>query len=121
MCAPMSSSSLLLTAAFAIAFAGTAGIALRGADEKPNATAEKRAPLKLNVDRKPINRDAPDRVSYAPIVKKTAARRHKVESCFMGTAPSLQKMDQREASDGVGGFASHAMPTVKKIERGGSG
>ena len=39
-------------------------------DEKP---AEKRAPLKLAVDTKPINRDAADRVSYAPIIKKTAA------------------------------------------------
>jgi serine protease Do len=39
------------------------------ADAKPD---EKRPPLKLAIDRKPINRDAPDRVSYAPIVKKTA-------------------------------------------------
>src|SRR5262249_39504404 len=34
---------------------------------------EKRAPLKISVDTKPINRDAADRVSYAPIVKRTAS------------------------------------------------
>jgi serine protease Do len=39
-------------------------------DDKP---AEKRAPLKLATDTKPINRDAADRVSYAPVIKKTAA------------------------------------------------
>jgi serine protease Do len=32
-----------------------------------------RPPLKLQIDTNPINRDAPDHVSYAPIVKKTAA------------------------------------------------
>jgi serine protease Do len=35
--------------------------------------AAPRPPLKLNVDRRAINRDAPDRISYASIVKKTAA------------------------------------------------
>jgi serine protease Do len=78
----------LLTLAFALAFAGTAGLTLWGADAKsgkankssktPSAAKstvadEKRPPLKLNVDRKPINRDAPDRVSYAPVIKRTAA------------------------------------------------
>src|SRR5207244_1050302 len=32
-----------------------------------------RPPLKLTVDRNPINRESADRVSYAPIVKKTVA------------------------------------------------
>ena len=32
-----------------------------------------RPPLKLQIDTKPINREAPDRVSYAPVVRKTAA------------------------------------------------
>ena len=39
-----------------------------GSDKAPE-----RAPLKLQTDTKPINRDASERVSYAPIVKKTAA------------------------------------------------
>jgi serine protease Do len=38
-----------------------------------DAPVPARPPLKLNVDRKPINRDGADRVSYAPIVRKTAA------------------------------------------------
>jgi len=38
-------------------------------DDKP----ANRPPLKVRFDNKPINRDAPDRVSYAPIVRKTAA------------------------------------------------
>ena len=69
----LSSPSFLLTAAMAFALAGTAGVALRAADERAGAATEKKPPLKLTVDRKPINREAPDRVSYAPIVKKTAA------------------------------------------------
>ncbi|MSU65515.1 MAG: Do family serine endopeptidase [Opitutus sp.] len=69
----LSSLAVLLHAVFALALTGTAGVPLRAADEKAGAAAEKKAPLQLNVDRKPINRDAPDRVSYAPIVKKTAA------------------------------------------------
>jgi len=43
---------------------------------KKTATNEKpvhRPPLRLQVDNRPINREAADRVSYAPIVKKTAA------------------------------------------------
>jgi serine protease Do len=35
--------------------------------------SEKTPPLKLEVDKRPINRDGADRVSYAPVVKKTAA------------------------------------------------
>jgi serine protease Do len=67
----------------ATAFAAGPAISLRAADSKaPKAPAgqkaapadkEKRAALRLNVDRKPINRDAADRVSYAGIVKRTAA------------------------------------------------
>jgi serine protease Do len=40
-----------------------------GKNDKP----ANRPPLKVQFDNKAINRDAPDRVSYAPIVKKTAA------------------------------------------------
>jgi serine protease Do len=47
----------------------------RAADAKPSTPAKPAAhpPLKLQVDTRPINRDGPDRVSYAPVVKKTAA------------------------------------------------
>jgi serine protease Do len=82
----------LPTLSFLIAFAGTAGLTLSGADKKSPAPTqkkasaadtkkspadaksdEKRAPLKISVDTKPINRDAADRVSYAPIIKRTAS------------------------------------------------
>ncbi len=48
---------------------------LRAADAKPSNDSKPAShpPLKLQVDTRPINREAPDRVSYAPIVKKTAA------------------------------------------------
>jgi serine protease Do len=77
--------TLLFATAFVATFAGTAGLTVYAADAKAEkksrqaATApaakqtEKRVQLKLNVDRKPINRDAPDRISYAPIIKRTAA------------------------------------------------
>jgi len=44
----------------------------KSAAAKGNAANAKQAPLKMNVDRKPINREAADRVSYAPIVKRTS-------------------------------------------------
>ena len=62
---------LLLLAASLTVIAPGAG--LRAADGKAGSEKEKRPTLRLNVDRKPINRDAFDRVSYAPIVKRTAA------------------------------------------------
>ena len=79
---------LLLTLGLAVACAGTAGFTVWAADTKTPANKarkgktetervvaadDKRPPLKITVDRKAINRDAPDRVSYAPIVKRTAA------------------------------------------------
>ncbi len=42
-------------------------------DKKPAEAKAKGAPLKLTFDSKPINRESSDRVSYAPIVKRTAA------------------------------------------------
>src|SRR5439155_25469886 len=39
----------------------------------PAPSDDKRPPLKINVDTRPINRDAFERVSYASIVKRTAA------------------------------------------------
>ena len=75
---------------FIVAFTGTAGLTLSAADSKSDrkakrsaptsadkksaapATAEKGAPLKIGIDSRPINREAPDRVSYASVVKRTA-------------------------------------------------
>jgi serine protease Do len=83
-----SSPTLLLVLAFSLACAGAAGLTVAAADSKSPAKSnkaaksraepavksdDKRPPLKISVDRKGINRDAPDRVSYAPIVKRTAA------------------------------------------------
>jgi serine protease Do len=83
---------LLPLVAFAFAFGATAGLTVWAADSKTPGKAPKtgkaaksadadknavvagqRAPLKLNVDTKPINRDASDRISYAHIVKRTSA------------------------------------------------
>src|SRR5688572_15309966 len=74
--------------AFLIALLTAAGITLWAADSKSagkgkagksNKTAvaapsaEDRPPLKISVDRKPIDRNAYDRVSYAPVIKRTAS------------------------------------------------
>jgi serine protease Do len=60
--------SLLVTTLFATV------LSLCGAQTRTgNTEQEKRPPLKLNIDRKPIDRNAADRVSYAPIVERTAA------------------------------------------------
>jgi serine protease Do len=90
----MKSNSLFRTVlpllAFVAAFTGTAGLTLSAADSKAQSkpkkgtTAEKkpaaaastdgdRAPLKISVDSKAINREGYDRVSYAPIIKRTAS------------------------------------------------
>ncbi|MDO8541269.1 MAG: Do family serine endopeptidase [Opitutaceae bacterium] len=88
----LSPNALIFVLAFFLAFAGTAGLTVWAADgkadrkgRKTESTAtrdkkatdtkqtEKRGNLKISVDRKPINRDAPDRVSYAPVIKRTAA------------------------------------------------
>jgi serine protease Do len=86
------SRALLPLLSFAIAFASTSGLTLwaaeskadRKTERKSSATKaakppavveksdEKRAPLSLQIDTQPINRDAADRVSYAPVVKRTA-------------------------------------------------
>jgi len=51
-----------------LALMGGASSALWGSDRAPERT-----PLKLQTDTRPINRDAAERVSYAAVVKKTAA------------------------------------------------
>ena len=62
----------LATGASLTVSAGDAKAGKKSAEAKQEKQ-EKRAPLKISIDRKPLNRDAADRVSYAPIVKKTAA------------------------------------------------
>jgi serine protease Do len=89
-------SLLTLAFAFALACGGTAGLTLWAAEAKtapkqPKSTSadkseksdaksgevakpadDKRPPLKFNIDKKSINRDAADRVSYSSVVKRTA-------------------------------------------------
>lgn len=96
--------------AFLVAFAATSGLTLWAAEsrgtraerkspgtkaEKPAAAAEKsdekRAPLSLQIDTKPINRDAADRISYAPIVKRTAASVVYVFSSKTVRAPDMSQ------------------------------
>jgi serine protease Do len=62
---------LLLLVATAVAAVPAIGQRANDSKASPSAEKEKRAPLKLNIDRKPIDRNAADRVSYAGIVKKT--------------------------------------------------
>ncbi len=73
---------LAFVAVFALACAGTTGLTVWAADAKtaekksaatPKAKAGPKTPLRLQVDSRPINRDAADRVSYAAIIGKTAA------------------------------------------------
>lgn len=45
----------------------------KATDAVPAPPAGEKTPLKLTVDTKPINRDAFDRVSYAPVIKRTAS------------------------------------------------
>ena len=83
-------STLLLALLFSLTCAATTGLTVWAAEAKPGkakkAAAEKSAaektpaafeapatPLTIKVEGKSINRDAPDRVSYAHIVKRTAA------------------------------------------------
>ena len=79
-------STLLLAAVFAFTCAGTAGLTAWAAEAKGGKATKSRkavadsaktdgprSEIVLPVDAKPINRDASDRVSYAHIVKRTAA------------------------------------------------
>ncbi len=98
---------------FAIAFTGTAALSLSAADSKTDkkspaaqkrsaekkssatdgaAKAEgKRAPLTISIDSRPINRDAADRVSYAPIIKRTASSVVYVHSSKTVRAPDMSQ------------------------------
>jgi serine protease Do len=76
---------LVFLSVFVLACAGTTGLTVWAAETKAGAPkaaekksssssrAESRPPLKLNVDSRPIDRTAADRVSYAPMIGKTAA------------------------------------------------
>ncbi len=88
-----STPTLLFVLIFAFVCAGTASLTVWAAEStasesrpakgknrakkaetaRSNAAAGDKVDLAIKVDRKPINRDAADRVSYAPIVKRTAA------------------------------------------------
>ncbi len=102
-------STLLLALLFALTCAATTGLTVWAADAKPGkakkAAAEKSAaektpaafeapgtPLTIKVDGKSINRDAPDRVSYAHIVKRTAASVVYVYSSKTVRAPDLSQL-----------------------------
>ncbi|MEO5957941.1 MAG: trypsin-like peptidase domain-containing protein, partial [Opitutaceae bacterium] len=61
---------------------------LRGAEEKSAAQNT----LKVKIDSKPINRDASDRVSYAPIVKRTAASVVYIHSSKKARPPELEQL-----------------------------
>jgi serine protease Do len=65
-------SPLLPIFIFALWVAGLPSACARDANPVA-ADRDSRPPLKLNIDSKPINRDAPDRVSHAPVVEKTSA------------------------------------------------
>jgi serine protease Do len=105
----------LIAGALALA---SAAPALRAADEK--AAPPKRAPLKLAIDRKPINRDAPDRVSYAPVIKKTAASVVYVYSTkkvqisnlapFLNDPALRRYFDNLPGRDGSGGGSGEMVP-----------
>ena len=98
---------LLLALVFALSCAGTAGLTVWAADSRApeaktnkakKAAAEKStafdapaSPLAIKVDSRSINRDAPDRVSYAPIVKRTAASVVYVYSTKTVPAPDLSR------------------------------
>lgn len=55
-----------------LALASATGLSLWAGD-KAEDKAALRPPMKLQVDNKPIDRDAPQKVSYANVVKKTSA------------------------------------------------
>jgi serine protease Do len=77
---------------------------------------EKRPPLKITVDAKPINRDAPDRISYAPIIKRTASSVVYVHSSKRVRAqdmyPFLNDPRLRRFFDGLG------IPTPEEDDSG---
>ena len=72
----ISPSRRLVSAAIVIGFAFTTAVPSGwGAAAKTTAEAdrESRPALQVKIDREPIDRSAADRVSYAPIVEKSAA------------------------------------------------
>ncbi|MBL9188441.1 MAG: Do family serine endopeptidase [Opitutaceae bacterium] len=95
-------SAFLFAGVFAATVAVTAGLTAWAADAKPGkankarkapaadtASVDGRATLRLAFDAKPINRDAPDRISYAPIVQRTAASVVYVYSTKTVRAPDM--------------------------------
>jgi serine protease Do len=105
------------------------GTAKKEKSAKAGAAAEpaaKRDPLKLAVDTKPIDRDAPDRVSYAPIVKRTASSVVYVHSSKKVRAqdmyPFLNDPRFRRFFDGLGIPApDEEEPAARPNDRGNRG
>ncbi len=89
--------------AFVLGLAGTSGLSLWAAEGRSGRKAEKSAakgkaeapaapagaPLSLKVDAKPINRDAPERVSYSAVVRRTAGSVVYVYSSKVVRSPEL--------------------------------
>jgi serine protease Do len=130
----------------AVAALAAGAVALHGSDARntnrnPKAADPKsadakntpRPPLHLAIDRKPINRDAPDRISYAPIVKRTAASvvfvysskkvPHPDISPFLNDPLFRRFFDVPGAGNGGGGddLTPGANPRGNRGNRGGRG
>ena len=89
--------------AFVVGLSGTSGLTLWAAEGRSGRKAEKSAakgkaeapaapagaPLSLKVDAKPINRDAPERVSYSAVVRRTAGSVVYVYSSKVVRTPEL--------------------------------
>jgi serine protease Do len=96
--------AVLPALAFLFAFVSSTGLTLWAAEAKSTRKAdrkaapaveagaeEKRAPLSLQIDAKPINRDAAERVSYSSVVKRTAASVVYVYSSKTVRAPDMSQ------------------------------
>jgi serine protease Do len=71
--AKFSRSSYLVTVLCLALFAAGAPSACARDTRTGAKDREQRTPLKLNIDPRPIDRDEPDRVSYAPILERTSS------------------------------------------------
>ena len=128
--------TLLFTLFFALACAGTAGLTVWAAETKtPDAKSgrntkaaktegadnaipadNKRPPLKISVDRKSINRDAPDRVSYAPVVNKEPTKERGMASWY-GRKFHGQKTASGEPYDMFAMTAAHKTLPIPSYAR----
>ncbi len=83
-----------------LALISAPSVLLRAGEPAKPATASSSAksptaakiPLKISVDAKPIDRDAPDRVSYAPVIKRLASSVVYVHSSKTVRAPDMSQL-----------------------------